>query len=107
MTTPPAGIAALGPADPNMEAVVANMKARLDKDKAATAGTGRDPLGAGGKKKVADQDVTYTYQGLMGSTAKNSPDETAMRADQFDPIVAHFNHDLLAAGETPFTAEVK
>ena len=107
MTTPPAGIPALGPADPNMAAVVASMKATLDKDKAATEGTGRDPLGAGNKKKVADQDVTYDYQGLMGSTPKNSPDETALRVDQFNPIVAHFNHDLLSAGETPFTAEVK
>ncbi|HEY7937370.1 MAG TPA: hypothetical protein VID26_09625 [Candidatus Limnocylindrales bacterium] len=107
MTTPPAGIPALGPADPNMAAVAASMKATLDKEKAATAGTGRDPLGAGNKKKVADQDVTYDYQGLMGSTPKDSPDEKALRPDQFNPIVAHFNHDLLASGETPFTAEVK
>jgi hypothetical protein len=102
MTTPPAGIPALGPADPNMETVVATMKATLDKDKATTAGTGRDPLGAGGKTKVADQNVTYSYQGLMGSS-----DTEELRGDQFDPMVAHFNHDLLTNGETAFAAEVK
>ncbi|MGH2464216.1 MAG: hypothetical protein ACRDGI_02045, partial [Candidatus Limnocylindrales bacterium] len=102
MTTPPAGIPALGPADPNMATVVATMKATLDKDKATTTGTGRDPLGAGKKKKVADQNVTYSYQGLMGSS-----DTTALRGDQFSPMVDHFNHDLLTVGETPFTAEVK
>jgi hypothetical protein len=107
MTTPPAGIPAPGPADPNMAAVVATMKETLDKDKAATKDTGRDPLGAGNKKKVADQDVTYSYQGLMGSSDTNGPDPTALRADQFNPMVAHFNHDLLASGEGPFTAEVK
>ena len=102
MTTPPAGIPALGPADPNMATVVASMKATLDKDKAATAGTGRDPLGAGQQAKVADQNVTYSYQGLMGSS-----DTTALRADQFNPMVAHFNKDLVTILETPFSAEVK
>ena len=64
-TTPPAGMAAAGPADPNMASIVAAMKTRLDADKTATAGTGRDPTAGGGT--VPDQDVTYSAQGLMGS----------------------------------------
>ncbi len=100
MTTPPAGVAALEPADPNMKAVVAAMKARLAADEKATKGTGRDPLGAG--VKAPNQDVTYSYQGLMGSS-----ESKALRADQFKPIVDHFNKDLVTIFESRFKPEVK
>jgi hypothetical protein len=42
--TPPSGVAALG-SNPAMAALVSAMKARLDADKAASAGGGRDPVG--------------------------------------------------------------
>lgn len=99
MGTPASGVAALGTPDPNMTALVNAMKARLDADKAATAGGGRDPLGkTGGTAPV--QDVTYSYQGLMGSNAT-----TAVRADQFAPMVKQFNDNLKTELEKPFTAE--
>jgi hypothetical protein len=101
MTTPPSGVAALGPADPNMAALVSGMKARLDADKAATAGTGRDPLGKTGGTAPA-QDVTYSYQGMMGSN-----NTRAVRPDQFAPMVAQFNDKLTTTFEKKFSAEVK
>jgi hypothetical protein len=100
MTTPPSGVAALGPADPNMAALVAAMKARLDANKTASAGGGRDPLGTG--KPAPAQDVTYSYQGLMGTHGT-----MAVRADQFAPIVNQFNDKLTTFFEKDFTAEVK
>jgi hypothetical protein len=100
MTTPPAGVAALGPADPNMAALVGAMKTTLDANKRATAGTGRDPTGGG--RTAPAQDVTYSYQGLMGSNKT-----MAVRPDQFDPMVAHFNDSLTSIWEKKFTADVK
>jgi hypothetical protein len=100
MTTPPAGLAA-APANPNMAAIVSAMKAKLDASKAATAGTGLDPLAKTGSTSP-DQDVTYSYQGLMGSNKS-----TALRADQFQPLVDAFNAKLKKLFETAFTAEVK
>ncbi len=100
MSTPASGVAALGTPDPNMVAMVAAMKARLDADKTATAGGGRDPLGSGGPAPA--QDVTYSYQGLMGSNAT-----TALRPDQFAPMVRQFNDRLTTTFEKKFTAEVK
>lgn len=99
-TTPPAGMAAAGPADPNMASIVAAMKTRLDADKTATAGTGRDPTAGGGA--AADQDVTYSAQGLMGSS-----NSTAVRADQFQPMITAFNNQLRKAPrEDAFTVKV-
>jgi hypothetical protein len=100
MTTPPAGVPALGPADPNMAALVSAMKTRLDADKTATAGGGRDPLGAG--KTAPDQDVTYSYQGMMGSNATR-----AIRTDQLEPLVKQFNDKLSTTFERDFKVEVK
>ena len=100
MTTPPAGVPALGPADPNMAALVSAMKTRLDADKTATAGGGRDPLGAG--KTAPDQDVTYSYQGMMGSNITR-----AIRPDQFEPLVKQFNDKLSKTWERDFKVEVK
>lgn len=100
MTASPTALAT-APPDANMAAIVAAMKTKLDTAKAATAGSGRDPLGAG--KAAPDQDVTYSYQGLMGSNAT-----TALRADQFQPVVDQFNSKLKGFFETkPFTAQVK
>jgi hypothetical protein len=101
MGTPASGVAALGTPDPSMTAIVTAMKARLDADKAATKGTGRDPLGTPGGT-APDQDVTYSYQGLMGSNAT-----TALRPDQFDPMVKQFNDRLTNLFEKPFAAETK
>ena len=99
-TTPPAGVAAAGPADPQMAAIVAAMKARLDADKAATAGSGRDPTKGGGA--AADQNVTYSAQGLMGSS-----NSSVVRADQFQGMVEAFNAKLRKAPrEDKFTVEV-
>jgi hypothetical protein len=99
MGTPASGVAALGTPDPNMTALVNAMKARLDADKAATAGGGRDPLGKPGGTAPA-QDVTYSYQGLMGSNAT-----TAVRPDQFAPMVKQFNDNLKTEFEKPFATE--
>lgn len=99
MGTPASGVAALGTPDPNMTALVNAMKTRLDADKAATAGGGRDPLGKTGGTAPA-QDVTYSYQGLMGSSAT-----TALRPDQFTPMVKQFNDNLKTEFEKPFAAE--
>ena len=41
MGTPASGVAALGPPNPQMAALVAHMKAQLDADKTASAGGGR------------------------------------------------------------------
>lgn len=101
MTTPPAGMARAASPDPNMTAIVNAMKARLDADKAATKDTGRHPLAAEGST-APDQDVTYSYQGLMGSNKS-----TAVRADQFARLVGHFNKHLKTLFEKPFKAEVK
>jgi hypothetical protein len=101
MGTPASGVAGLGTPDPNMVALVGAMKARLDADKAATAGGDRDPLGKTGGT-AAPQDVTYDYQGLMGNNAT-----TAMRPDQFDPMLRQFNKNLTTTFEKTFTAEVK
>lgn len=100
MTTPPSGVAALGPPDPNMAALVAHMKAQLAADKAASAGGGRSPLGTG--KPAPDQHVTYSVQGLMGSSAN-----TSIRADQFNPMVRQFNSRLTTMWEKDFRSEVK
>jgi hypothetical protein len=100
MSTPPAGVPALGTPDPNMTAMVAAMKTKLDADKAATAGTGRDPLGSGAAAPA--QDVTYSYQGMMGSNTTR-----ALRPDQFNPMVDNFNSKLTTTFEKKFTAEVK
>jgi hypothetical protein len=100
MTTPPAGVARLGPANPQMAALVAAMKTRLDANKTASAGGGRDPVGAG--KPAPDQDVTYSYQGLMGTHGT-----MAVRADQFAPMVRQFNNELTTFFEKDFSAEVK
>ncbi len=101
MGTPASGVAALGTPDPNMTAVVTAMKARLDADKKATPAGVRDPLGAKGGT-AADQDVTYSYQGLMGTNAT-----TALRPDQFGPMVKQFNDRLTTLFEKPFSAETK
>jgi hypothetical protein len=100
MTTPPSGVAALGPADPQMAALVSHMKAQLDADKTAAAGGGHTPLGTG--KAAPDQHVTYSVQSLMGSS-KN----TSIRADQFNPMVDQFNNKLRTLFEKKFSAEVK
>ena len=100
MSTPPAGVPALGTPDPNMTVMVAAMKAKLDADKAATAGTGRDPLGSGAA--VPAQDVTYSYQGMMGSNTTR-----ALRPDQFNPLVDNFDSKLTTLFEKKFAAEVK
>ena len=69
MTTPASGVAALGPPDPQMAALVSHMKAQLDADKAAAAGGGHTPLGTG--KAAPDQNVTYSVQSLMGSSEEH------------------------------------
>jgi hypothetical protein len=99
MGTPPTGIAALG-SNPAMNALVTAMKARLDADRTASAGGGRDPVGTG--KAAPDQDVTYSYQGLMGSHGT-----MAIREDQLNPLVKQFNLRCLTFWEKPFKAEVK
>jgi hypothetical protein len=99
MTTSPGGLAAAGAADANMAAMVRAMRDRLDAAKRATAGSGRDPLGAG--QAAPDQDVTYSYQGLMGSNATG-----ALRADQFQPVVHQFNSRLKTFWEKDFHADV-
>ncbi len=102
MVTPPAGVAALGTPDPNMTAMVTAMKATLDANKAATAGNpGRDPMGASGTGSAPAQDVTYSYEGLMGSSTKNT-----LRSDQFEPIVTNFNGKLRLPAERNFKAGV-
>lgn len=100
MSTPASGVAALGPPDPKMAALVAHMKAQLDADKTASAGGGHSPIGAG--KAAPDQNVTYSVQSLMGSSKT-----TAIRADQFNPMVKQFNAKLRNMWEKTFTAEVK
>ncbi len=97
MATPPSALAAVGVPDPNMAAMVATMRTRLEAAKAATAGTGRDP-GAG----APAQDVTYSYQGLMGSNATAD-----LRADQFQPMAGQFNSRLKTFWERAFRAEVR
>ncbi|WP_426566065.1 hypothetical protein ACPPVT_05740 [Angustibacter sp. McL0619] len=99
-TTPPVGVAAAGPADPQMATIVAAMKARLDADKTATAGTGRDPTKAGGA--APDQNVTYSAQGLMGSS-----NSSAVRVDQFQAMLDAFNAKLRQVPrEDVFTVDV-
>ena len=66
--------------------------------KAAAAGGGRSPLGAG--KAAPDQHVTYSVQSLMGSSK-----DTSIRADQFNPMVKQFN-DKLRTGSVADIAEV-
>jgi hypothetical protein len=83
-----------------MAAMVTAMKARLDADKTASAGGGRDPVGAG--KAAPDQDVTYSYQGLMGSHGNMS-----IRVDQLTPLVKQFNKECTSIWEKAFKAEVK
>jgi len=99
MGTPPGSIAALG-SNPPMAAMVTAMKARLDADKAASAGGGRDPVGGG--KAAPDQDVTYSYQGLMGSHGNMN-----IRQDQLIPLVKQFNAKCATLWEKAFKAEVK
>jgi hypothetical protein len=99
MGTPPSGVAALG-SNPAMAALVSAMKARLDADKTASAGGGRDPVGTG--KAAPDQDVTYSYQGLMGSHGNMK-----FRPDQLEPLVKQFNSKLKTFWEKAFKAEVK
>ena len=100
MGTPASGVAALGPPNPQMAALVAHMKSALDADKTASAGGGRSPLGAG--KAAPDQNVTYSVQSLMGSSK-----DTSIRADQFNPMVKQFNNRLTTTFEKDFTAEVR
>ena len=102
MTTSAAGVHALGTPDPNMVAMVAAMKTTLEANQKATKGTGRDPLGASATATAPDQDVTYSYQGMMGSNANR-----ALRPDQFQPFVDHFNAKLMLPFEKKFEPEVK
>ena len=97
-TPPPVGAAAA--TNPAMAALVTAMKARLDADKTASAGGGRDPVGSG--KAAPDQDVTYSYQGLMGSHGS-----MAIREDQLRPMVKQFNDKCTSLWEKDFKAEVK
>ena len=92
LSTPPAGMAAAGPADPQMAAIVTAMKGRLDADKAATAGTGIDPTAptsTNAAPTAPSQDVSYSAQGLMGSS-----NSTKVRTDQFEKMLAAFNAKL-------------
>jgi hypothetical protein len=100
-TMSPTQLAAAPNPSPGMRAIVADMKRRLDIDKKRTEGTGRNPLGKSGGT-APTQDVTYSYQGLMGSNTT-----TAVRADQFGPIVAAFNKHHKGMWEKPFKAEAK
>lgn len=100
MNTPPSRVAALGPPDPHMAALVAHMKTTLEADQRAAAGGGRSPLGAG--RAAPTQNVTYSVQGLMGSSAN-----TSIRADQFDPMLRQFNRQLTSRWEKDFRAEVR
>lgn len=100
MGTPASGVAALGPPNPQMAALVSHMKAQLDADKATAAGGGHTPLGTG--KAAPDQNVTYSVQSLMGSSK-----DTSIRADQFNPLVKQFNDKLTTLWEKSFAAEVK
>ncbi len=103
MVTPAAGVAALGTPDPNMTAMVTAMKAKLDANKAATAANpGVDPMGPSRTGSAPAQDVTYSYQGMMGSN-----ETRALRPDQFAPVVKNFNDKLRQSGEQEFGAEVK
>ena len=103
MVTPPSGVPTLGPPAPNMTAMVNAMKAKLDANKAATAGNpGRDPMGPSRTGSAPAQDVTYSYEGMMGSNTTR-----ALRPDQFAPIVNNFNDKLRTPGEPKFTAEVR
>ena len=96
-------VAALGKPDPNMTALVTAMKTTLDANKAATAGNpGRDPMGPSRTGSAPAQDVTYSYEGLMGSSTTK-----ALRTDQFEPLVNNFNTKLLSPGEQKFKAEVR
>jgi hypothetical protein len=97
----PAQLAANPSPDPNMATIVSSMKARLDASKTALSGTGMDPLGVSGGTTPA-QDVTYSYQGLMGSNATG-----AVRADQFKGLADAFNSKLKKFFEKDFKAEVK
>lgn len=98
MGTPPSSMAAA--ANPTMNAMVTAMKARMDADKAAAAGGKRDPLGTG--KAAPDQDVTYSYQGLMGTHGNMK-----IREDQLTPLVKSFNDKCKFILEKDFKAEVK
>jgi hypothetical protein len=89
------------PPDPNMAKIVADMKGRLDASKTALSGTGMDPLGVTGAKTPA-QDVTYSYQGMMGSGTTSE-----LRTDQFAPMLKKFNDTFKLATEQPFTVESK
>jgi hypothetical protein len=100
MGGPPSALAT-APPDPNMAKIVTDMKGRLDPSKTALAGTGMDPLGASGATTPA-QDVTYSYQELMGSGAN-----TELRNDQFQPMVDKFNATFKLATEQPFKPETK
>jgi hypothetical protein len=101
MTMSPAQLAANPSPDPNMAAIVSGMKTRLDASKTALAGTGMDPLGVSGGTAPA-QDVTYSYQGLMGSNASAD-----VRADQFQGLADAFNSKLASIWEKKFHPEVK
>ena len=98
----PAELAAAAAPDPAMAAIVTGMKARLDEAKRGLGGTGMDPLGVPGGKSPA-QDVTYSYQGLMGSSRGGSK---AMRVDQFHPMVGQFNTHLKKPTEADFKVEL-
>lgn len=98
----PSAIAGMGTPNPNMTALVSTMKARFEADRAAAdTNPGRDPMGASRSGAAPAQDVTYSYQGLMGSSTTR-----ALRPDQFEPMVTNFNHNLLNPGESAFRAEV-
>jgi hypothetical protein len=101
LATPPTGHAAAGPTDPDMAAIVAAMKTRLDADKATGTATPRQDPSAGGGA-AAPQNVTYSAQGLMGSS-----NQATVRTDQFAPMVAAFNTAWRhAAREDAFHASV-
>src|SRR3954452_22287104 len=101
MTMSPAQLAANPSPDPNMAAIVSGMKTRLDASKTALSGTGMDPLGVSGGTSPA-QDVTYSYQGLMGSNAS-----AEVRGDQFQGLADAFNSKLASIWEKKFQPEVK
>ncbi|HYN69856.1 MAG TPA: hypothetical protein VEX41_06580 [Candidatus Eisenbacteria bacterium] len=104
MTTPAAGAAAAAPKDPDLAAVAAAMKTRLDaQTPAGRTDTNPARAGAGAAEPAAgSQEVTYKNTGIMGD---NSAD---VRPDQFKTMVSQFNSitpALRHANEDEFRAE--
>ena len=99
MSTPASGVAALGPPNPQMAALVSHMKAQLDADKAAAAGggahTARHGEGGAGPERHLQRPEPHGLQGHLDPRRPVQSDGQAVQRQAEE----HVGEEVLRRGE--------